>query len=399
VLDAIVVGAGPSGTSAAYHLARGGAEVALVDRQEPPRHRVQFAPGALSPLAQECLAGMGLAPWASRYEHCTEARFFGPRGSEAEVWFGEGHRAALLVPSADLDRALVDTAASAGAELFLGVTVRQVVIENDHVRLQASEELPPARLLILAEGSAARLADSLGLVHAKPAFVALWGCFARDVTGGLVELHFLSEVLPCVSWVTAYGKGVAGVGVSASARQVAGGDLDMLAIWRHFGEERACGGGLSDIDRCREPEMARIRVGLGSVTPYTHRVLVTGSAAGVVHPLTFQGIGIAMESGRIVTQHALYALEKGRFSASDLSAYAGALRRRFGIEFRAARILRAWLHSERVLERIIGRAQRDPGFASLIANLFLGAQSTVGALTPAGIARYLVWWCGPRRRG
>jgi len=126
-------------------------------------------------------------------------------------------------------------------------------------------------------------------------------------------------------------------------------------------------------------------------------VLVAGEAAGVVHPLTLEGIGASMESGRVAAQHALYALEKGRFTTADLSAYSRALRRVFGVEYRAARFLRELLRSERVLERIAGRAQRDPGFAGLIAGLFTRSQSTLGALTPANLLRYLVWWKGPAR--
>jgi flavin-dependent dehydrogenase len=105
-----------------------------------------------------------------------------------------------------------------------------------------------------------------------------------------------------------------------------------------------------------------------------------------------------MESGRVAAQHGLYALEKGRFSASDLSAYGKALKRAFGVEYRAARFLRELLRSERVLERIVGRAQRDTNFASLIGNLFMRTQSTLGTLTPANLIRYAMWWRTPRRR-
>ena len=87
---------------------------------------------------------------------------------------------------------------------------------------------------------------------------------------------------------------------------------------------------------------------------------------------------------------------KGASSAADLAAYGRALRRRFEIEHRTARTLRAALHSERVLERIVGRAQRDAGFAALLVNLVQGKQSTLGALTPANLLRYLMWWRTPR---
>src|SRR5438128_2076964 len=56
--DAVVVGAGPSGSAAAAHLASGGARVLLVDHSEFPRDKA--CGGGLTPRGVAALQGLGI---------------------------------------------------------------------------------------------------------------------------------------------------------------------------------------------------------------------------------------------------------------------------------------------------------------------------------------------------
>ena len=55
-----IVGAGPSGSSAGYHLAKSGHRVVLIDRAAFPRDKI--CGDVVSFGAQQALAGMGLYP-------------------------------------------------------------------------------------------------------------------------------------------------------------------------------------------------------------------------------------------------------------------------------------------------------------------------------------------------
>lgn len=393
--DVIVVGAGPGGASAAYHLARGGARVALIDRHQFPRDRVGGS--AISVLAQDCLTGMGLTQWAQGYPASREVSFFGPRGTLARLQLPPDRRHALFIPSAELDGALVRAVVAIGVTMMLGTEVVGVHTGAKAVHVHTTGPKLSAQLLVLAEGSQAAIAASLGLVKRDPDFMAIKAQYLYEA-GGAAEFHYLPGVLPCPAWALPAGQGFVSVGVSANAGDVRNGRTDLHSLLARFTANQVYGGMLTASEPVRGPTITPIRSSLSSVVPFSERVLLTGEAAGVVHPLTMESIGAAMESGRIVAQHALYALQKQRLSAADLSAYARALRRRFLVEHRAARLLRALLYSERVLERIVGRAQRDPRFALMAANLFIGTQSSLGALTPANLGRYLTWWREPRRR-
>jgi menaquinone-9 beta-reductase len=386
------VGAGPGGAAAAYHLARGGAHVALVSRGSGARR----LGGAMSALALDCLAGMDLMPWLAQYPLCRRVVFVGPRGSLAAYDVPQGAHSAVFVPASDLSAALLGAAQSAGVAVSLGVDVSALTVERERVLLHTDRGVTAARLAVLAEGAEGHLAASLSLFARPPDFVASEADYEHD-GGAVAELQYLPGTLPCLAWAYPSLPGTVTVGLSAYASAVESGKVWMAQTLNEFASQRAYGG-LGEGKRLNTPNLVRVRSGLDSVVPFAARVLVAGEAAGVVHPLTLEGLGAAMESGRIAAQHGLYALEKGRFAASDLAAYGRALRRRFEVEQRTARSLRAALHSERVLERIIGRAQRDPGFAALIVNLVQGKQSTLGALTPANLLRYLWWWRTPRGR-
>ena len=65
--DLVVVGAGPGGSATAYHAARAGLDVLLLDRQEFPRDKP--CGDGLMPHAAEEISLMGLSDWLNEPHH------------------------------------------------------------------------------------------------------------------------------------------------------------------------------------------------------------------------------------------------------------------------------------------------------------------------------------------
>jgi flavin-dependent dehydrogenase len=159
-VDALVVGGGPAGATAAALLARAGWRVLLVEKQRFPRRKVcgEFISETSWPLLQEL--GLG---------SCLRARA-GPRVRRVAVFVGEREVAATVASNAAnpggraigrdlLDTALLDQAQALGASVLQRWTLAGFEDDGDHYtcrlkRLRGDETLAcRARLIIAAHGS------------------------------------------------------------------------------------------------------------------------------------------------------------------------------------------------------------------------------------------------------
>ena len=128
--DVIVVGAGPAGASAAYHLAEAGVDVLLLEKQTFPRDKI--CGDGLTPRAVRQLIAMGIDLDAPGWQRNQGLRIV-----------GAGHRLELPWPELatfphygmvrtrmDLDEILARHAEKAGARLMEGTSVTGPVVDE-----------------------------------------------------------------------------------------------------------------------------------------------------------------------------------------------------------------------------------------------------------------------------
>jgi flavin-dependent dehydrogenase len=133
-----------------------------------------------------------------------------------------------------------------------------------------------------------------------------------------------------------------------------------------------------------------LRTDLRGTRPYGQGVLVAGEAAGLVNPLSGEGIAYALESGEMAATHAKRALESGDFSKAALSAYGRALHRRYGADHQAARFLRIFFKHPWLLNRLVRRMQQDSDFALTFGLVVIGVESPRTVLSPLFLCRLLL---------
>mgnify|MGYP000179826411 CR=1 FL=1 len=92
----------------------------------------------------------------------------------------------------------------------------------------------------------------------------------------------------------------------------------------------------------------------------TNGMLVVGEAAGLVDPITGEGIGMALRSGWLAARVASYALGVGDFTILPLKVYEDALRHMFGEYFVEARQFLSWLDEPGVADRLIQGSKVNP---------------------------------------
>jgi flavin-dependent dehydrogenase len=274
--------------------------------------------------------------------------------------------AALVVPRLTLDDLILKAAIASGARFRGGVTINDLETSASGVTLRGAGEAIQARVAVLATGAATGLLNRSGILRHQPKVMLAARAYFEDVAAGEADnfqLRFDGVPLPGYGWVFPVGKGVANVGVGflpRRRRRVA------REVFDDFVRRAPISG--------RQAGPVRgfpIRVDFLNSPTYGERVLLVGEAAGLVNPLTGEGIDYALESGLIAAQH----LERGTF---DGPAYHRALHERFGKVFRFSAQVRDWYCVPPLLNVLVPLANRQPELRQLLASIVLGEREPAG---------------------
>jgi flavin-dependent dehydrogenase len=92
----------------------------------------------------------------------------------------------------------------------------------------------------------------------------------------------------------------------------------------------------------------------------------------MIHPISGEGVGYAIESGRLAASWAHEAHASGDFSASLLSGYGRQLRRQRAREHLSGYALTAALSNMKLLEPVFKACEKDPGGRRTLVEGFTG---------------------------
>lgn len=374
--DAIVVGAGPGGAAAAYWLARAGAAVALLDRAGFPRDKP--CGDGLTPGAVAQLRAIGLdEPHGRPYN---EVRVHGAEKGDPPlgIWRAGGERhpeGGRVLPRRDLDERLRRHAVAAGAQWFPRLTVTELLTRDgaptgllgrDPERTWQLE----APLLIVATGANRSLLPMLGLpAGERPTALALRGYVETTAQLAPALRIFLDpELLPGYGWLFPTGDYSAnlGVGVTLPGAPPEGRRRLRAALARLHGRLALEGASLSG-----QLQSYPLRTDFPALPTHAHGVLLVGETAGLVDPLTGEGIELALASGRLAAEVAAEALAAGAPTAPRLAAYSEGLRARYETFFREAGELLVRLDNPTVLRALLALSKEDPQVVGAIHTAIL----------------------------
>lgn len=308
--DAIVVGAGPAGSTSAYRLARAGASVLLLDRARFPRDKpcgggltiraVRELPVDVAPVVEDVVDRMELRlRYGSRFE----------RGGSRPL--------VLMTQRRRLDNFLAQEAAAAGADFRDGVRAREIQSDAGGVTVSFDGGRATAPVLIGADGANGVAARLVGIDTAYVHGVAYEGNVtyrdneARRFRGkALIELGIVPGGY---GWLFPKGDHAnVGVGGWESEGPRLRDHLQRLC--------RAYGIPYARVEKLRGHRLPLRRAG---ANPVRGRTLLVGDAAGLVDPLTGDGMYEAFVSSRLASETILDFLGG---PAATLDRYADALR-------------------------------------------------------------------------
>jgi menaquinone-9 beta-reductase len=363
-VDVVVVGAGPGGAATAYHLARAGLSVALLEKSAFPREKV--CGDGLTPRAVKSLIGMGIDTAGPGWVRNEGLRIVGG-GVRLELpWpdLATYPDYGLTRTRLDFDELLARTAQKAGAQLqeltevtgpllddagrIVGVTARRVP-PDDNGRASrerhAGEEVEVrGRLVVAADGGSSRLALAMGLPKRddRPMGVAVRQYYRSPrcedtFLESWLELWRGDELLPGYGWLFPMADGTVNVGLgllNTSEAFRATNYKELLAQWLGampaewgFTPDNAVGG----------VKGGALPMGFNRQPHYRRGLMLVGDAGGVVNPFNGEGIAYAMESGELAAEVAVQALARGG-DERVLERYPAELKARYGGYYTLGRV-------------------------------------------------------------
>ncbi len=354
--DVIVVGAGPGGSATAYHLARHGVRVLLLEKTEFPREKV--CGDGLTPRAVRQLIRMGVdtSPEAG-WLHNKGLRVIGG-GVRLELdWpdLASFPNYGLVRTRLDLDDLLAQRAVAAGAKLRTGVNVIGPVLDAGDrvigVQAEAGPDKEPATfrapLVVAADGVSGRFPLALGLAKRedRPIGVAVRRYYrspARhddDYLESWLELRAkgTNALLPGYGWIFGLGDGRVNVGLGILNSSAAFGKTNYRRLLTDWLANTPEDWGMTDEANAEGPILgAALPMGFNRVPHYTRGVMLVGDSGGMVNPFNGEGIAYAMESGELAAEVAVQALARpaGAGRERALMAYPQELKARFGGYYR-----------------------------------------------------------------
>jgi len=322
--DAIVIGAGPAGNTAARLLAQAGASVLLVEKHRLPRDKPC---GGGVTLRAASAQDIDLSPVVERTIY--GARFSLRLGPSFDRRFGEP--LTYMTQRRRLDQFLAERAAESGAHLHDGEGVREIeAMDRVGVMVRTERDAYTAPVLIGADGANGVTGRALGLRGEFEEAVALEGNveFRTDIPEDWKEYVGLDVggLAGGYGWVFPKGDHLnVGVGAWKYAAFTLRPKLGDLC--RRYGFEADT---LTNLRGHHLPVRAP-----GS--PIARGpAAVAGDAAGLVDPLSGEGIHMAFASGRLAARQALRVLAG---EAADMTGYQRAVDRRLQPELTVSRKL------------------------------------------------------------
>jgi geranylgeranyl reductase len=299
--DAVVVGGGPAGATAAEDLARSGARVALLDRAG----RIKPCGGAIPP---RLIADFAI-PDSQLVARVNTARMISPTGRAVDIAIENGFVG--MVDRGPFDEFLRSRAAGAGAERVTGTALR-LDRSGGKVRVhyragaEGAEQALTARFVIAADGARSRLAAAeVGSAAGLPYVMAYHEIVDVDAAGPgydptRCDVVYDGRISPdFYGWVFPHG-------ASASVGMGSGLDVNLKAATAALRQDAGLG-------QCRTIRREGAPLPLKPLDRWDNGrdVVLAGDAAGVVAPSSGEGIYYAMAGGRMAASAVMAALGTG----------------------------------------------------------------------------------------
>jgi geranylgeranyl reductase family protein len=359
--DVVIVGAGPAGSWTAFRLASRGVRVGVLDASHP---REKPCGGGLTGRAL-ALVSPALEPASMASVRITSARFT-HRARSAVVELDADDRADLpLMVSGRraFDGALLASAIRAGA-IHIPQRVTRITRAPKGWSIDTRDGRCDANWIVGADGPTSLVRRSVARPFAREDLSISAGYFVHGQTAGEIDVVFEDSPAGYL-WSFPRPDHLA-VGICAQA-DVSSSSV-LLTQARSWIDRHVAGGTL---ERYGWPIPSLGEAALANERPGGHGWMLVGDAAGLVDPITREGIFFALQSAEMAAE----ALLTGN---SPAETYVRRLRREIHGELARAARLKARFFQPRFMGLLLQGLDRSARVRAVMADLVAGRQTYAG---------------------
>jgi geranylgeranyl reductase family protein len=355
--DVAVIGGGPAGAWCACRLSSAGARVALIDGSHP---REKPCGGGVTARALELVGGA--CPSSTAVSVASAAFDFDGRRIEMPLELGNARPRLAVFPRREFDAMLVERARAAGVTLIEERAIRFAPADAGWTivtRGPAGETPIATRWLIGADGANSSVRKRVARAFDREDLSIACGYFVHGVSGTRIDIRF--EDAPAgYLWSFPRPDHLA-VGICAQA-DVAGVS-SLMPLAERWIREHVTGGTWTryswPIPSLREEALERER-------PAADSWMLIGDAAGLVDPITREGIYFALESAD--------AAAASLAESNATERYTSRLRDTIYSELTIAAKIKARFYRPTFMRLLIRALERSERIRGIMADLVAGEQ-------------------------
>lgn len=379
--DLIVVGAGPGGSATAYYAARSGLRTLLLDRQEFPRDKP--CGDGLMPHATSEVSLMGLGDWLDEPHH---GKFTGftiysdtavLRQSVPPTLHGTH---GYVVRRQETDARLRERAVSTQADFEGNTRATDLIrsssgevtgVEAEHNGETIRCEAP---LVVAADGIGGFAREGMKIhqnaVARRQYFRGVNGPDKQNLQ--VFVTRDMNEHGAGYGWVFYFGDGTANVGAGVSTKTLERTGRNLKDFYDRFLEEPVLANWLENAEPEGPAKSWSLKMGMWGAKRHAQGLLMVGDAGSMIHPISGEGVGYAIESGRLAAAWAHEAHARKDFSASLLSGFERQLRRQRAREHFSGLALVKLIPNLSMLEPVFKACEKNPGARQTLVEGFTG---------------------------
>ncbi len=375
--DVLILGGGPAGLACALMLGGSGLRVALVEKESYPREKTcgdALGPDVLNLLQK--IPGMGYQQFLdleTRHPVRSMQLYYPPENHfllDFRSRFGD-RPAGYVMRRVHFDAFLYkQVAAQENILLVTGEGATATASGTDGFYARVGSKTYAARIGVVATGATSVITRRITGNRTFPAShaYAVRAYFRNVETGGpgdTLSFYFLKQILPGYFWIFPAGNGVYNVGMGLPLKQIRERGIRPKKDFQHWVNGDPV---LAPLFRQAEI-MGPV---LGHPLPYAginrqlsgDAFLLAGDAAGVVNPLTGEGVANALRTGMMAASHILGCFQSGRFDASFNRQYDELVWQKLGKGLiRGERLQRLASH-ENLVNLLFAASRHMPGLRS-----------------------------------